>query len=173
MEALLLRLPWGFAPLPPLSQSVRRGKQNFWTLFPFLKVVRSPFNLSYDGGGGLIVPQFFSSIFLPKCYIVILCYSIICYYVLCYIYVTLCYIKGKQEQTVQRSEVVNKIGKGRARHTYKSINKQTKRLKVIRKFFIKHNKSFRWHFGDYEKHIFFHLKACERNFDFCVCFTGG
>ena len=27
--------------------------------------------------------------------------------------------------------------------------------KVIRKFFIKHNKSFRWHLGDYEKHIFF------------------
>ena len=24
------------------------------------------------------------------------------------------------------------------------------RLKVIRKFFIKHNKSFRWHLGDYE-----------------------
>ena len=42
-------------------------------------------------------------------------------------------------------------------------------LKVIRKFFLKHNKSFRWHLGDYEKHIFFHLKACERrNFDFCV-----
>ena len=42
-------------------------------------------------------------------------------------------------------------------------------LKVIRKFFLKHNKSFRWHLGDYEKHNFFHLKACERrNFDFCV-----
>jgi len=38
-------------------------------------------------------------------------------------------------------------------------------LKVIRKFFIKHNKSFGWHLGDYEKHIFFHLR---RNFDFCV-----
>ena len=25
-------------------------------------------------------------------------------------------------------------------------------LKVIRKFFLKHNKSFRWHLGDYEKH---------------------
>ena len=42
-------------------------------------------------------------------------------------------------------------------------------LKVIRKFFLNHNKSFRWHLGDYEKHNFFHLKACERrNFDFCV-----
>ena len=42
-------------------------------------------------------------------------------------------------------------------------------IKVIRKFFLKHNKSFRWHLGDYKKHIFFHLKACERrNFDFCV-----
>ena len=42
-------------------------------------------------------------------------------------------------------------------------------FKVIRKFFLKHNRSFRWHLGDYEKHIFFHLKACERrNFDFCV-----
>ena len=43
-------------------------------------------------------------------------------------------------------------------------------LKVIRKFFFKNNiKSFRWHLGDYEKHIFFHLKAFERrNFDFCV-----
>ena len=28
-------------------------------------------------------------------------------------------------------------------------------FKVIRKFFIKHNKSFRWHLGDYEKHNFF------------------
>ena len=45
----------------------------------------------------------------------------------------------------------------------------TKQIKVIRKFFLKHNKSFKWHLGDYEKHIFFHLKACERrNFDFCV-----
>ena len=35
--------------------------------------------------------------------------------------------------------------------------------------FLNHNKSFRWHLGDYEKHNFFHLKACERrNFDFCV-----
>ena len=42
-------------------------------------------------------------------------------------------------------------------------------LKVIRKFFKNHNKSFRWHLWDYEKHIFFHLKGCERrNFDFCV-----
>ena len=43
-------------------------------------------------------------------------------------------------------------------------------LNVIRKFFLNHNKSFRWHLGDYEKHdFFFHLKACERrNFDFCV-----
>ena len=41
-------------------------------------------------------------------------------------------------------------------------------LKVIRKFFLKHNKSFRWHLGDYEKH-----KVCERrNFDFCVCSYG-
>ena len=28
-------------------------------------------------------------------------------------------------------------------------------LKVIRKFFLKHNKSFRWHLGDDEKHDFF------------------
>ena len=28
------------------------------------------------------------------------------------------------------------------------------RFKVIRKFFLKHKKSFRWHLGDYEKHIF-------------------
>ena len=28
-------------------------------------------------------------------------------------------------------------------------------LKVIRKFFLKHNKSFRWHLGDYKKHDFF------------------
>ena len=28
-------------------------------------------------------------------------------------------------------------------------------LKVIRKFFLNHNKSFRWHLGDYEKHDFF------------------
>ena len=42
-------------------------------------------------------------------------------------------------------------------------------FKVTRKFFLKHNKSLRWHLGKYEKHIFFHLKACERRkFDFCV-----
>ena len=28
-------------------------------------------------------------------------------------------------------------------------------LKVIRKFFLNHNKSFRWHLGDYEKLFFF------------------
>ena len=28
-------------------------------------------------------------------------------------------------------------------------------FKVIRKFILKHNKSFRWHLGDYEKHNFF------------------
>ena len=28
-------------------------------------------------------------------------------------------------------------------------------LKVIRKFFLNHNKCFRWHLGDYEKHNFF------------------
>ena len=28
-------------------------------------------------------------------------------------------------------------------------------FKVTRKFFLKHNKSFRWHLGDYEKHFFF------------------
>ena len=45
-------------------------------------------------------------------------------------------------------------------------------IKVIRKFFLNHNKSFRWHLGDYEKHIFFHLKACERrNFKFLCVFT--
>ena len=32
-------------------------------------------------------------------------------------------------------------------------------LKVIRKFFLKHNKSFRWHLGDYEKHNFFPFKG--------------
>ena len=30
-------------------------------------------------------------------------------------------------------------------------------LKVIRKFFLTHNKSFRWHLGDYEKHDFFSI----------------
>ena len=35
-------------------------------------------------------------------------------------------------------------------------------IKGIRKFFLNHNKSFRWQLGDYEKHIFSHLKACER-----------
>ena len=32
-------------------------------------------------------------------------------------------------------------------------------LKVISKFFLKHNKSFRWHLGDYEKHDFFPLEG--------------
>ena len=41
--------------------------------------------------------------------------------------------------------------------------------KLSGSFFIKHKKSFRWHFGDYENISFFNLKACERrNFDFCV-----
>ena len=34
-------------------------------------------------------------------------------------------------------------------HILLSVNRL---LKVIRKFFLKHNKSFRWHLGDYEKH---------------------
>ena len=43
------------------------------------------------------------------------------------------------------------------------------KLKVIRKYLLNHNKSFRWHLGDYEKHTFFNLKAYERRkFDFCV-----
>ena len=33
-------------------------------------------------------------------------------------------------------------------------------FKVIRKFFLKHNKSFRWHLGDYEKHNFFSPFQC-------------
>ena len=33
-------------------------------------------------------------------------------------------------------------------HTYLQV-------KVIRKFFLNHNKSFRWHLGDYENIIFF------------------
>ena len=32
-------------------------------------------------------------------------------------------------------------------------------VKVIRKFFLNHNKSFRWHLGDYEKHIFFRFEG--------------
>ena len=32
-------------------------------------------------------------------------------------------------------------------------------FKVIRKFFLKHNKRFRWHLGDYEKHIFFPIEG--------------
>ena len=40
---------------------------------------------------------------------------------------------------------------------------------MIRKFFLNHNKCFRWHLGDNEKHHFFPLRVCERrNFDFCV-----
>ena len=31
---------------------------------------------------------------------------------------------------------------------------QSTQLKVIRKFFLNHNKSFRWHLGDYEKYFF-------------------
>ena len=40
---------------------------------------------------------------------------------------------------------------------------------MIRKLFLNHNKSFRWNLGDYEKHIFSHLRVSERrHFDFCV-----
>ena len=42
-------------------------------------------------------------------------------------------------------------------------------LKWLESFFLNHNKSFRCHLGDYEKHIFSIWKACERrNFDFSV-----
>ena len=30
-------------------------------------------------------------------------------------------------------------------------------IKVIRKFFLNHNKSFRWHLGDFEEHDFFSI----------------
>ena len=36
-----------------------------------------------------------------------------------------------------------------------SMRIEVRDLKVFRKFFIKHNKSFRWHLGDYEKNNFF------------------
>ena len=32
-------------------------------------------------------------------------------------------------------------------------------IKVIRMFFTKHNRSLRWHLGDYEKHIFFSFEG--------------
>ena len=35
-------------------------------------------------------------------------------------------------------------------------------LKVIRKFFLTQNKSFRWHLGDYEKHHFFPISGSVR-----------
>ena len=38
---------------------------------------------------------------------------------------------------------------------WKRESMRGKKLKVIRKFFLKHNKSFRWHLGDYEKHHLF------------------
>ena len=34
---------------------------------------------------------------------------------------------------------------------------QHRYLKVIRKFFLTHNKRFRWHLWDYEKHNFFSI----------------
>ena len=46
-------------------------------------------------------------------------------------------------------------------------------LKVIRKFFLKHNKSFRWHLGDYEKHNFFPYEGLgEEKLWFFLCFYG-
>ena len=46
-------------------------------------------------------------------------------------------------------------------------------LKVIRKFFLKHNKSFRWHLGDYEKHNFFPIWRSVRGETLIfVCFYG-
>ena len=36
-----------------------------------------------------------------------------------------------------------------------SKNQSLLEFKVIRKFFLNHNKSVRWHLGDYEKHNFF------------------
>ena len=35
------------------------------------------------------------------------------------------------------------------------VLKGTRMIKVIRKFFLNHTKSFGWHIWDYEKHIFF------------------
>ena len=61
-------------------------------------------------------------------------------------------------------EVVNVTGEGeelqgRDRPEERGIKRKTREdeIKVIRKFFIKHNKSFRWHLGDYEKHNFFSI----------------
>ena len=45
-------------------------------------------------------------------------------------------------------------------------------LKVIREFFLKHNKSFRWHLGDYEKHNFFPFEGLwEEKLWFLCVFT--
>ena len=45
-------------------------------------------------------------------------------------------------------------------------------FKVIRKFFLKHNKSFRWHLGDYEKHNFFPFEGLwEEKLWFLCVFT--
>ena len=44
-------------------------------------------------------------------------------------------------------------------YRYSAVDSQeiitSRHLKVSRKFFLKHNKSFRWHLGDYEKHNLF------------------
>ena len=46
-------------------------------------------------------------------------------------------------------------------------------LKVIRKFFLNHNKIFRWHLGDYEKHNFFPFEGLRGETLIFVCFYGG
>ena len=46
-------------------------------------------------------------------------------------------------------------------------------FKVIRKFFLNHHKSFRWHLGDYEKHNFFSIWRPVREEPLIfVCFYG-
>ena len=44
--------------------------------------------------------------------------------------------------------------------------------RVIRKFFLNHNKSFRWHLGDYEIITFFPLKAVRGETLIFVCSYG-
>ena len=46
------------------------------------------------------------------------------------------------------------VGRMIDRYNEDQMRREEGQIKVIRRFFVNHNKNFRWNLGDYEKHIF-------------------
>ena len=60
-----------------------------------------------------------------------------------------------RENATATSKKISVVDQGPTTVKIRYVHKSIIMFKVIRKFFLNHNKSFRWHLGDYEKHIFF------------------